>query len=105
MTIKFEKATFIRTKKYIIQKALMLIKYQSLLKEAYGTKNSSKYFIRYNDNDVMRPLCLKLPQMTGSARKLDKNTTMSFKVSNNQLLKKNNKIWRKKFEKFNEDII
>ena len=38
-------------------------------KEAYGTKNSFKYFIGYNDNDVIRPLLAKLPQMTGYARK------------------------------------
>ena len=31
-------------------------------KEPYGTKNSFKYFIGYNDNDVIRPLCVKLPQ-------------------------------------------
>ena len=36
-------------------------------KEAYGIKNSFKYFIGYNDNDFIRPLCLKLPQMTGYA--------------------------------------
>ena len=24
-----------------------------------------KHFIGYNDNDVIRPLCLRLPQMTG----------------------------------------
>ena len=36
--------------------------------EPSGTKNSFKYFIGYNDNDVMRPLCIKLPQMTGYAR-------------------------------------
>ena len=28
--------------------------------EPYGTKNSFKYFIRYNDNDVIRPLFIKL---------------------------------------------
>ena len=28
-----------------------------------------KYFIGYNDNDVIRPLCVKLPQMTGYAKK------------------------------------
>ena len=33
--------------------------------EPYGTKNSFKYFIGYNDNDVIRPLCIKLAQMTG----------------------------------------
>ena len=29
-------------------------------KEPYGTKNSFKHFIRYNDNDVIRPLYIKL---------------------------------------------
>ena len=28
--------------------------------EPYGTKNSFKYFIGYNDNDVIRTLCIKL---------------------------------------------
>ena len=56
--------------------------------EPYGTKNSFKYFIGYNDNDVIRPLCIKLPQMTGYVRKFEGNTTMSFKISNKQLFKK-----------------
>ena len=30
-------------------------------KEPYGTKNSFKYFIGYNDNDVIRPLCVIFP--------------------------------------------
>ena len=29
--------------------------------EPYGTKNSLKYFIGYNDNDIIRRLCIKLP--------------------------------------------
>ena len=36
--------------------------------EPYSTKNSFKYFIGYNDNDVFRPLCINLPQMTGYIR-------------------------------------
>ena len=55
-------------------------------KESYGTKNSLKYFIRYNDNHI-RPLCIRLPQMTGYARKFDENATMSFIVKDKQLLK------------------
>ena len=46
-------------------------------KEIYGTKNALKYFTGYNDKDVIRPLCLRLPQMTGYARKFNENTTMS----------------------------
>ena len=30
--------------------------------ETYGTKNSFKYFIGYNDNDFIRPLCINLSQ-------------------------------------------
>ena len=37
--------------------------------EPYGTKNSFKYFTGYNDNDVIRPLCIKFPQMIGYVRK------------------------------------
>ena len=29
-------------------------------KEQFGKNNSLVYFIGYNDNDVIRPLCLKL---------------------------------------------
>ena len=28
-------------------------------------KNSLKYFIGYNDDDVIRPLCVRVPQMIG----------------------------------------
>ena len=61
-------------------------------KESYGTKNSFKYFIEYNDNDVIRPLCVKLPQMTGYVKHFDSKKTMSFKASVNKLLKKYTKI-------------
>ena len=57
-------------------------------------KNSFKYFIRYNDNDNIRPLCIKLPQMTAYVRKFDENATMYFIVKNKQLLKKYTKIWK-----------
>ena len=64
-------------------------------KETCGTKNSLKYFIEYDDNDIIRPLCIRLPQMTGYARKFDENVTISFRVNNIQLFKKYNKIWEK----------
>ena len=49
-------------------------------KESYGNKKLLKYFIGYNDNDIIRPLCIRLPQMTGYGRKFDENATMSFIV-------------------------
>ena len=39
--------------------------------ETYGTKNALKYFIGYND-DVIRPLFVRLSQMTGYLKKLMK---------------------------------
>ena len=64
-------------------------------KEPYGTKNSLKYFIGYNDNVIIRPLYIRLPKMTGYSRKFDENASMSFKVNDKQLLKNYNKIWEK----------
>ena len=64
-------------------------------KELYGTKNSLKYFIGYNDNDIIRPLRIKLPQMTGYFRTFNENLTMSFRVKDKQLLKNYNRIWEK----------
>ena len=60
-------------------------------KEPYGNKNSFKYFIGYNDNDIIRPICIRLPQMTGYARKFDENPTL--RVKDKKLLKKYIKIW------------
>ena len=62
-------------------------------KESYGNRNSFKYFIGYNDNDVIRLLCIRLSQMTGYARKFNENLTMSFIVKDKKLLKNYTKIW------------
>ena len=41
-------------------------------KETYGKYNSFKYFIGYNDNDVIRSLYLVISQTTGYINKFDK---------------------------------
>ena len=79
---KSKKVNFTGTKKHLRQMTLMLIKYQ-FLKETYGTKNALKYFIGYNDNDVIRPLCLRLPQMTGYATKFNKRRQCLLELTNN----------------------
>ena len=38
-------------------------------------KNSFKYFIEYNDNDVIR-----LPQMTDYSKKINENATVSLRL-------------------------
>ena len=58
-------------------------------------KNSLKHFIEYNYDNVIRPFCIKLPQMVGYVKHFNSNKTMSLKVGDNKLLKKYNKIWEK----------
>ena len=65
-------------------------------KEQYGKYNSSKYFVGYNDNDVIRPLYLFISQTTGYINKFEKTKiTMSLMIQDIQLLKNYNKIWKK----------
>ena len=92
---KIKKSGFYKNKRVIKIDGIDTNKILVSKEEPYGTKNSFKYFIGYNDNDVIRPLCIKLPQMAGYIRKFDGSTTMHFKVSNKQLLKKYNQIWKR----------
>ena len=68
MTKKSKEVTFTKTKVFQIDNNdanKILVSNE----EPYGTQNSFKYFIGYNDNDVIRPLRLTLSQMTGYAEK------------------------------------
>ena len=71
--------------------------------EKYGKYNLFKYFIGYNDNDVIKPLYLEPSQMTGYINKFNehesknknknKNTIiMSLKVKDKKLFINYNKI-------------
>ena len=89
---KINKSDFYRNKKVVKIDDIDVNKILVSKEEPYGTKNLFKYFIGYNDNDFIRPLCIKLLQMTGYVRKFEDNLTMSFKISDKQLLKKYNQI-------------
>ena len=92
---KNRKSDFYKNKKVLQTDYIDVNKILVSKKEPYGTKNLLKYFIGYNDNDVIRQLYVKLPQTTGYARRFDENTIMSFRANNKQLLKNCNKIWEK----------
>ena len=92
---KIRKSTFYKNKKINNTEDIDVNNILVSKKESHGNKNSLKYFIEYNDNDIIRPLCIRLPQMTGYARKFDENATMSFIVKDKQLLKNYTKIWGK----------
>ena len=91
---KINESSFHKNKKLFNIHDLDVNKILVSKKESYGKKKSLKYFIGYND-DVIRPLCLTLPQMIGYVKHFDSNKTMSFKVGDNKLLKKYSTIWEK----------
>ena len=77
---KFNKSSFYKNKKLLSLNDIDVNKILVSKKESYG--------------DVIRPLCILLPQMIGYVKHFDSNKTMSFKVSDNRL-KKYKKIWEK----------
>ena len=92
---KINKSNFYKNKKLFDVYEMEVDKILISKKQSYGKKSSFKYFLRYNDNDVIWPLCIKLPQMIGYVKHFDSNKTMSFKVNDIRLLKKCTKIWEK----------
>ena len=92
---KINKSNFYKNKKLFNIHDLDVNKILVSKKELYGTKNSLEYLIGYNDDDVIRPLCIKLRQMIGYVKYFNSNKIMYFKVGDNKLLKKYNKIWEK----------
>ena len=70
-------------------------------KVSYSKNNSFKYFIGYNDNDIITPLFVKLPQTTSyinkfkDKKKTKTTTATSSMVKEKYLFKNYNKIWEK----------
>ena len=79
---KIRKSEFYRNKKISNINDIDVNKILVSKKEPYGTKNSFKYFIGYSDNDVIRPLCIRLPKMTG---KFDKYIKAKIKIYANSI--------------------
>ena len=59
---KISKSNFYKKKKLFNLNDIEFDKILISKKESYGTKNLLKYFIGYNDDDVIIPLCVNLPQ-------------------------------------------
>ena len=57
---------------------------------------SFKYFIGYKDGNIIRLLCIILPQMSGYIKYFeDKGKNVSFMIENESVLAKYNEIWNK----------
>ena len=73
----------------------MLIKYRSLNRNHMVQKIHSNTLSDTMTMMFIRPLYIRLPQMTGYVRDFEGNTTKFSKISHKQLLKKCNQIWRR----------
>ena len=61
-----------------------------------------KYFIGYKKGEVVKPLCIILPQMSGYIKYFENGgKNMSFMVKNDDVLDKYNEIWNKVKGKLN----
>ena len=55
-----------------------------------------KYFIGYKEGEIVKPLCIILPQMSGYIKYFEKGgKNMSFMIKNDDVLDKYNEIWNK----------
>ena len=71
---KINKSVFYKNKKLFNLHDIDINKILVSKEELHGTKNLLKYFIGFNDDDdVIRPLCIKLTQMIGYVKNFDSN--------------------------------
>ena len=62
--------------------------------------DSFKYFIGYKEGEIVKSLCIILPQMSGYIKYFENGRkNMSFMVKNDNMLDKYNEIWGKTKEK------
>ena len=86
---KTKKTEFYKNKKIFNIDDIDVKKILVSKKEQFGKNHSLIYFIGYNDNDVIRPVCLKFSKMTGYVNKFDENKiTMSLMGKDKTTFKK-----------------
>ena len=61
-----------------------------------------KYFSGYKEGEIVKPLCIILPQMTGDIKYFENGgKNMSFLIKDDDVLDEYNEIWNKIKEKLN----
>ena len=91
--IKFNKKEFHKSKQVI---DLNLINVDQIVVSDRFRHNDEgfKYFISYQEDGIVKPLCIILPQMNGYIKYFENGgKNMSFMIKDNNVLNKCNKIW------------
>ena len=97
--IKINKKEF-RTSKQTIALDLVDIDKIVIPDKFKHSDKRSKYFTGYKDDDIIRPLCIFLPQLNGYIKYFDnEGKNMSSKIEDNSVLVKYSNIWNKILKK------
>ena len=92
---KIKKTIFYRSRKPFDVSDINVNRIVMYKEVVYGTNNSLKYFIgNFDEDDVIRLLLLKLPQMMGYLKEFNDSMIMSLRVDDSKLFKKYCKIWK-----------
>ena len=70
---------------------------QILISDKFGHSDKGfKYFIGYEDDNIIRPSCIILPQMSGYIKYYEsEGKNMSFMIEDDSVLTNYNEIWNK----------
>ena len=68
---------------------------QIVISDRFKLNNESfKYFIGYQEGEIVKPLCIILPQMSGYTKYFEQgDINMSFLIKDDNVLYKYNEIW------------
>ena len=99
--IRVNKKEFHKSKQPIVLKSVNVN--QIVVSDRFKHSDEGfKYFIGYQDDEIVKPLCIILPRMSGYIKYFENGgKNMSFMVKDDNVLDKYNKIWDKIKEKLN----
>ena len=84
----------LHTSKKSIALNLIDIDKMTISDKSKHNNNGSRYLIGYKENDVIKPLGIVLPQMSGYIKYFDTDRkNMFFPIKNDSVLVKYNEIW------------
>ena len=96
--IRVNNKEFHKSKRPIYLESVNAVVSDRFKNSEYGFKD----FIGYKDGEIVKPLCIILPQMSGYIKYFENGSkNMSFMVKNDDVLEKYNKIWDKTKNKLN----
>ena len=93
--IRLNKKEFHKSKEPI--DLMSIIVDQIVVSDKFKHNNEGfKYFIGYQEGEIVKPLCIILPQMSGYIKYFENGVkNMSFMIKNDDVLDKYNEIWNK----------